>query len=248
MRTILHASTLLGVALLCCDMAHAQETRRSTVISKDARSIAITATDRVVTQADLATVHIGFVLYGPDREAAYAAGSRAGNAIKKALLGLGIQEDQIQSEDQGLTAVSPEELKALPPDQRTARAFALRQSWIVRVEAKDADRALDVAVHAGANQSGQIEWGLRDPNAAQAAAAAKAIQRARAQAQAMASGLNVHLGDLLYASNQVEAIPTPLVMPRPMAMRMEKAAPEPLAINPQQIETSATVYAVFAIE
>jgi uncharacterized protein len=62
----------------------------------------------------------------------------------------------------------------------------------------------------------------------------------------MATGLNVHLGQLLYASNEVQASP---IRPVPM-MAMAKAAPAPppLAINARQIETSATVYAVFAIE
>jgi hypothetical protein len=63
----------------------------------------------------------------------------------------------------------------------------------------------------------------------------------------MASGLNVKLGQLLYASNQVQAEP---IRPVPMmALKTDaKAAPPPLAINARQIETSATVYAVFAIE
>ena len=63
----------------------------------------------------------------------------------------------------------------------------------------------------------------------------------------MASSLNTKLGALLYASNEVQASPI-----RPMAMRA-MAAPamdkvEPLAINPRQIEKTATVHAIFAIE
>ncbi len=238
--------TALCLGAAFTQASHAQENRGNPMIGKDTRSIAITATDRFTAQADTAVVHVGYVLYGPDREAAYATGSQASNAIKKALLDAGVAEASIESQDQSLSATDEGTLKPMTADKRTARTFTIRQSWTVRVEAKDANRALDVAVHAGANDSGQIEWSLRDANAAQATAATKAIQRARTQAQAMATGLNVKLGTLLYASNEVNAGPGPMPVARMMVMD-RKAAP-PLSLNPQQIETSATVYAVFAIE
>ena len=40
--------------------------------------------------ADTATVHIGFIAYGPDSDAAYATGSRLSNAIIKALTDAGV--------------------------------------------------------------------------------------------------------------------------------------------------------------
>ena len=236
---------LLQPALLI--KAPAQTNQRNPVISNDTRSIAITASDRVAHQADVATLHIGFVLYGTDRETAYTAGTQASGAITKALLGAGIPEAAIESQDQSLAATDEGDLKPLPPDKRAARAFTIRQSWTVRADARDANHVLDLAIRAGANNSGQIEWSLRDPNAAQAEAATKAIQRARAQAAAMASGLGVKLGNLLYASNEVAAMPVPLAMAR-MTTMMAKGGPQPLSLSPQQIETSATVYAVFAIE
>ena len=66
----------------------------------------------------------------------------------------------------------------------------------------------------------------------------------------MAQGLGAKLGPLVYASNQNPEAPGPRPM---MAMaapsRMAKAdAIEPLAINAQKVTSSATVYAVFAIE
>jgi hypothetical protein len=107
---------------------------------------------------------------------------------------------------------------------------------------------LDLAVKAGANQSGQIDWTLKDENAPDAEAAAKALQHARAQAESMAKSLDAHLGALLYASNQAQAEPVRPLM-RAMAassMAVDKVAP--LTINPRQIDRFATVYAVFAIE
>jgi uncharacterized protein YggE len=238
-------------ALTCCVAfaAHALPSVAQTIqVNKDNRTIAITATDKVIAQADVASVHIGFIAYGPDSDGAYANGSRISNAIHKALTAAGVAEDAIESENQSVAPVQPFQIDKLTPAEKQQRQFQVTQSWTVRSNAADAPKVLDLAVKAGANQSGQIEWSLKDHNAADAEAAAKALQRARSVADQMARGLNVKLGALIYATNQTEAEPI-----RPINGRVFAAAPmmekvQPLAINPRQIETSATVYAVFAIE
>lgn len=214
-------------------------------VSKENRTIAVTATDKVTAMADTATVHVGFIDYGPDSASAYATGSRISNAIMDALTGSGIPKDSIESENQNVSPVQPYQVEKLSEAERAKRQFQVTQSWTVRVPAADAAKTLDLAVKAGANQSGQIDWSFKDENAPQAEAAAKALKRARAQAEQMAQSLNAKLGALLYASNQVEAVPVRPLMMQAMA---KTAEPAPLAINPRQIEKVATVYAVFAIE
>jgi uncharacterized protein len=217
-------------------------------VNKDNRSIAITATDEVVTEADVATVNIGYQAYGPDNDSAYANGSKVSNAIIAAVKKAGVPDDAIESQQQSVQPTQPYLLEKLSASDRAARAFTVTQSWTVRVNAADAAKVLDIAVKAGANQSGDINWSLKDPNAAAAEAASKALQRARTQASAMANGLGVKLGVLMFASNQVQA---EQVRPLMRAMAMEAKAPQPpppLAINARQIHTSATVYAVFGIE
>jgi hypothetical protein len=210
------------------------------------RTIAITATDKVIVMADNATVHIGFIAYGPDSDTAYATGSRISNAIVKALTSAGVPNDAIESENQNVSPVQEYQIDKLAPAEKAQRKFQVVQSWTVRTNAADAAKTLDLAVKAGANQSGQIDWSLKDENAPQAEAAAKALQRARTVAGQMASGMSVKLGPLLFASNETQAEP-----PRPLMRAMSAAVaapPQPLAINPRQIEKTATVYAVFAID
>ncbi len=210
------------------------------------RTIAVTATDKVTVMADTATVHVGFIAYGPDSDAAYATGSRISNAIVKALTASGIPSDAVESENQNVSPVQEYQIDKLTPAEKAQRKFQVVQSWTVRTQADDAAKTLDLAVKAGANQSGQIDWSLKDENTPQAEAAAKALQRARTVAAEMAKGLNVKFGPLLFASNETQAEP-----PRPLMMGARAkvaSAPEPLAINPRRIEKSATVYAVFAIE
>jgi hypothetical protein len=234
----------LSAAVLLTGFSEAQTIQ----VNKENRTIAITATDKVTAIADQATLHIGFIAYGPDSNTAYANGSRVSNAIVKALTDAGIPKDTIQSENQQIAPVQNYQVDKLTEAQKAQRQFQVTQSWTVKTEANDAAKALDLAVKAGANQSGQIEWGFKDENAPEAQAAAKALKRAHTQAEQMATSLNTKLGVLLYASNEVQPSgPRPIF--RSMAagpMAMEKV--EPLAINPREIEKTATVYAVFSIE
>jgi len=236
----------LTVAAFCTVAAVAPA--QTIQVSKENRTIAVTATDKVTVMADTATVHVGFIAYGPDSDSAYATGSRTSNAIVKALTAAGVPSAAIESENQAVAPVQVYQVEKLSDAEKAQRKFQVTQSWTVRVPATDAAKTLDIAVKAGANQSGQIDWSFKDENAPEAEAAAKALQRARTQAEQMAQSLNARLGALLYASNEVEASPIrPMMMRAAVAgMAMEKV--EPLAINPRQIEKSATVHAVFAIE
>jgi uncharacterized protein YggE len=236
---------LAAIAIAVAISANAQTIQ----VNKDNRTIAITAADKVIATADTATVHIGFIAYGPDSDAAYATGSHLSNSIIKSLTSAGIPNDAIESENQNVSPVQEYQVDKLTPAEKAQRKFQVTQSWTVRANASDAAKILDLAVKAGANQSGQIDWSLKDENAPQAEAAAKALQRARTVAGEMAKGMNVKLGALIYASNETQAEPIrPLMKAMVMNGAMAAPAPQPLAINPRQIEKSATVYAVFAIE
>jgi uncharacterized protein YggE len=243
------------VALLAVSSAvagwtvEAQTLGQGITVSKDNRTIAITATASVIAIADVATVHVGFVVYDVDHDSTYAEGSKTSNAIVAALKAVGVPTDAIESENQNLAEVQPYQLNQLPPDEKAKRKWQLSQSWTVRTSSTDAARVLDIAVKAGATQSGGIDWGLKDENAPQAEAAGKALQRARLVAEEMARGLNVKLGALIFASNTTQVEPVRPVMGMMAARTLPFVAPPPpLAINPRQIEKSATVYAVFAIE
>jgi uncharacterized protein YggE len=215
-------------------------------VNQNNRTIAVTVTDKATEIADIAAVHIGFEVYAPDSDSAYAAGSRTSNAIIDALHNAGIADKDIESENQNLRQNFQFDEKESEV-QRAKKRFVLTQSWTINTSAANAKKVLHIAVEAGANNSGQIDWDVKDRAALKAQAAAKALQHAQAVANQMAKGLNAHLGPLLYASNQVPETPVrPMIMERMGAAY--KQAPLPLAINPQKIEQSATVYAVFAIE
>ena len=220
------------------------------VVSKENRTIAVTTSADAEAQADTVTVQIGFVEYGADQDSAYAAGSKTSNAIAAALKAAGVPEDAIQSESQSITPVQQYTNQDWTPAEKAERKFQVQQSWGVKTGAANGAKVLDVAVKAGANQSGQMTWGVADQDALQAKAAKLALDRARQIAQQMAAGLSATLGPLVYASNEAPARgPQPLMR----AEHMMAAAPmakevEPLSVSAPKVTASATVYAVFSIQ
>ena len=120
----------------------------------------------------------------------------------------------------------------------------------MKTAASNGARVLDIAVKAGANQSGQMSWSVADQDALQAKAAKLALDRARQIAQQMAAGLNATLGPLVYASNEAPARgPQPLFQ----SAHLMAAAPmakevAPLSVSAPKVTASATVYAVFSIQ
>jgi uncharacterized protein YggE len=222
-------------------------------ISKENKTIAITTSGDAAALADVAVVNIGFHVYGKTQDDTYADASRTSNAIISALTAASITKDAIQSEDQSL---SPLEVNGDQDKVRYAQGmrFEFSQSWHVTVPADQAANMLHLAITAGANNSGGIDWQLKDDDALQAQAAAKALEHAREIAERMAHGLGAKLGALVYASNQTPprglaallgGVQLDTVNASVAAIRPNL---KPLAISPERITRTATVYAVFAIE
>ena len=240
-----HALMIAGaLACLCLSAASAQTIR----VDKNNRTIAVTASDTATSEAELASIAIGFDTYAPDAATAYRQGAQLSNAIMDALKNAGVPDKSIESRAQNLSKTDFPYNPAPTPQERAQKAFTLSQSWTVHTAAADAAKVLHAAIEAGANNSGAIDWDVTDRKNLEAKAAAKALVDAHAIAAQMAAGLGVTLGPLVYASNQAPERP---VLPFARMAAAQAAPPlavKPLAIRPQQVEESATVYAVFSIE
>jgi uncharacterized protein len=236
MRNLRAVSAFAFLAAGFYAAAAQQTTQPQLKVDSSNRTLTVSATDSVLVEPDLAILHIGFDTPPEDAKSAYAGGSRASNAIIGAIKQAGIPETSIRSVSQFLDR----------DYSNKQHKFVLHQQWTVKVSPERAAEILDVAVTAGATDSGQIDWTVKDEKALEAEALDKAAGRAKANAEVLAKGMGVHLGSLIYVSNQISA-PS---IPRPMFAMGNRAetAPQPLAIEPHQVSREATVYAVFAIE
>ncbi len=244
MKTVrIIAATLFATALSTTSLMAGAQTIQ---VNKDNRTIAITTTDEAQAVADQAKVSIGFTTYGGDQDGTYADASKISNAIMKSLNDAGVKAEAIESTEQNLTAIDDNDKVRYSKGIR----FVASQGWTVTVPAGAAAETLHVAVTAGANNSGNIDWEMVDDSKLESDAAEKALIHARHIAEQMTKGLNVTLGSLVYASNQTPPRDGPMQLDRPVPFAMMKARqpPKPLAISAAKISRSATVYAVFSLQ
>ena len=224
-------------------------------ISKENKTIAISTSDDASALADIAVVTVGFKSYGKDQDGTYADASRTSNAIMTALTSAGIPKTAIQSSSQSLSPIDPENNEDKARYMQGLR-FEFEQSWHVTVPADQAANVLHLAITSGANNSGNIDWQLEHDDTLQAEAAKKALEHARQIASSMAQGLGTKLGSLVYASNQTPprgifagmGFGNVTLNTESASVAIAKVNLKPLAITPERITKSATVYAVFSID
>lgn len=230
----------IAMALVCSATFAQQPNKLELRIDTSNRTLAVSADARVSVDPEVAILHIGFETKPSDSKSAYADGARISNAIVSAIKQAGIPETSIRSESQRLEPVDVKNHK-----------FKLTQNWTVKAPPERAGEILDVAINAGATDSGEIEWTVQDIHALEDQALDKAASRARADATILAKANGAHLGALLYLTNQVteslfRSVPNNNNAELQLD-RLSSLAP-PLAIEPRKVSREATVYAVFAIE
>ncbi len=169
-------------------------------VDRKNRTIAITAQDEVETEAEIASLQVGFHNFAATKDNAYDENLRVSEKVVAAILAAGVPKTAIHTEKLSLGLEQLED-SASAKDKRQPR-FEARQSWKIRVAAAQAQALVDVAVRAGANEVENVEWLVSDPVALQAKAGEAALKKARNIAEQMAKGLGAKLLELVYASNQ----------------------------------------------
>jgi uncharacterized protein YggE len=234
-----HAIILSAIIAGCAAATAQQASQVQLKIEPANRTLTVSAEERVTVDPDLAILYIGFETQPSDAKTAYAAGAKTSNEIVAAVKQAGIPETSIRSESQHLDSIGYKSHK-----------FKLVQQWTVKTPPERAAEILDVAVAAGATDSGEIDWTMQDVRALEDEALNQATARARSNASVLAKGMGVHLGALVYVTNQISASQfSQYAYANNAAPRAEfETAPKPLAIEPRKVSRVATVYAVFSIE
>jgi uncharacterized protein YggE len=124
------------------------------------------------------------------------------------------------------------------------RGFEANQSLQVKVRDLDKVSAvLEAATNAGANQAGNVQFTVDDPEAKRSEARAKAITQAKAKAKELADQLGERLGDVQSFTEGGGGWAAPMMM-RGEALAMDAATKEaslPLPAGEQEIISSVTI-------
>ena len=218
-------------------------------VSRQNKTISVTAEESVLADAEIATLAFGYQNYASSYDAAFRENLATSGKITKALLDANIPKATIETEKLSLEKVDPD--NTWTPEMKANRAFEARQTWSVAVPVVQAETIVALAVRSGANYVGDVDWDVIDPVALQAKASGAALAKARLVAEQMARGLGAKLGELVYASNRApmnRALRGLINTESASISPMPPPPPPQLKLFPQKVKSEATVYAVFAIE
>jgi len=161
------------------------------------KTIEVSATEKIEVIAEVAIIKVGCQNQAATKDAAYADNTRLGNKIIEALLDAGVAKEAIETES--LNLEREQDRYGVKPSQ-PLKYFA-SQKWQIRAQASEAQKIVDIAVAAGANQIENVEWSVKDPAQLEAKAYAVALRRTKELAEQTASQTGLKLGEIISIVN-----------------------------------------------
>ena len=209
------------------------------------KTIEINATEKIEVPAETATVKLGYQNQAPSKDAAYAENTRTANRVLQALLDAGVPKGAIETES--LSLAREEDRFGSKPQQPSA--FTATQQWQIQCNASEAQKIVDIAVAAGANQIESVDWSVADPQKLDDRAYGAALARAKTVAEQTATQTGVKLGTIISVSNSVNPAGRFRMNRRSMAVEVSatKLAMPMLKLQPGTVEREASVTITYAI-
>lgn len=214
--------------------------------ASDRKTIQISATEKVVVAADMATLKVGYQNQSATKDAAYAENTRVANKIIQAILDIGVPKEAIETES--LKLEQELERYGAKPDQPLK--YSAAQQWKIYSKAAEAQKIVDIAMSAGANQIEEIEWTVGDPAPLEARAYAAALSRAKNIAEQTASQTGLKLGEIVSIANSASSFDLRFGRLDSTMTAMLAVAPPKLAmlkLQPGTVEREASVTITYAL-
>ena len=165
------------------------------------KTIEVSATEKIEVIAEIATLKIGCQNQAATKDAAYAENTRIANKVIQALLDAGVPKQAIETET--LNLEQEQDRYGVKPNQPLK--YLASQKWQIRAEASEAQKIVDIAVAAGANQIENVEWSVKEPSQLEAKAYAAALRRAKSIAEQTASQTGLKLGEIVSIVNSTSS-------------------------------------------
>lgn len=191
-------STILGTVSLL----------RDRIVNPERNQISIRSQGKIYAKPDIAQVKFG-VKTATKPEAAQAAneGAKKMNQVIAGLKSLGIKESDIQTTTFDLRPVYsyPE-----GSGKRVLDGYELYQEVSTKIRNLDKiGEAIKLAAQEGANQLGNINFTIDDPDELKEQARTKAIAKAKAKAEKIAQDTGIKLGKLVNVIENDYYVPSP---------------------------------------
>jgi uncharacterized protein YggE len=211
------------------------------------RTIEISATEKVRVTAEAATIKIGFQNQAATKDAAYAENTRA-NKILQALMDAGVPKEAVETETLNLG----HDQQRYGTGASQSAKFTASQQWEIHSKAAEAQKVVDIAVAAGANQIESVDWSVADDKQLETRAYAAALKRAKELAEQTATQSGLKLGEIVTIVNSSAPERFTRFDGRQMRkLEMFAMNEEPklamLKLQPGTVEQEASVTVIFAI-
>lgn len=169
-------------------------------------SLNLSASGEVKVAPDMAAINFGVVTEAATAQEAMAANARQMNQVMTALRRVGIEPRDVQTSGLNLSAQYDYQ-ENQPP---RLRGYQASNRVTVRVTKLDGlGGTVDAVVAAGVNQIDGVEFGLRDPRAAEDEARRLAVQALQAKAALYAQALGKPLGEIRNLTESGGYLPQP---------------------------------------
>jgi hypothetical protein len=188
---------------------------------------------------DLATIDLGVATSASTAADAMARNARAMTRVVEALRARGVAERDIATATLGL---SPQYAYPQGQAQHLTGYQATNRVTVTLTDLTLVGPVVDAAVGAGANEAGDISFGLRSRASAQSFARLAAIKALDDKAAAMADAAGYHIRRLVNLSEVSDE-----ARPRPPALMTLMAAPAPTPVEPGEIVVSVDVTGEFEL-
>lgn len=208
------------------------------------RSINVNGTGRVKAEPDVADVRLGVTMQGKDAKQASAKAAETMDSVINALLGMGIDEKDIQTTGLNLNPM-------YDWDDNPPNIVGWEASNMVNVTVRDiasVGDAVDSATAAGATNVNGISFRVEDSTEAEAVARSAAVADAEAKAQQLARDAGVNIIGVVTITESGGQQPQPIYMARAdMAFGVAESAPS-TPVLPGEVELSVNVFIQYEIE
>lgn len=227
----MHAAAALVIAIAALAAAPAEAAEPCTSKTGSTVTVQGSATQRV--KPDTVAFTVGVETQAADVRTAFDANAKRVADMIAALKDKGVGAEEIQTSNLDVGTVHSDEGR--PIGYRVANLVTVRRS-----DPASAAELLQVALEAGANQVGSLQFLVADPAAGQRRGLELAFQDARAKAEALASFAGRSLGDVVCLAEEAGHSGQPLRM---RTMGYAEAMP----IEPGSEELRSVVSAVFEL-
>jgi uncharacterized protein len=241
---------VLSIVAFLCFITSRPTPAQGIQINRDNKTIVVTVSATVEVDPEIAIVSVGYQNYGLTKDATYKENLRNASKIIASLMQSGLKSENIETQDVELQLAQPKDSETWTVEQKKERQFEADETWNIRVPPSEAEKTVDQAVAAGANEVNSVQWIVADEMALQAKASAAALEKARGLADQMAQKMGNKAGALLFMSNTDPSDNYWLSggnFSRSVTVNGTAGTPN-LKLFPQKVRREATIYAVFSLE